>query len=143
MKWVLAFHIIAVIAWFSGLFYLPRLFVYHSVNTQDPTNSTFNTMQHKLYYYIMWPAALLATILGYVLLYHKIHYYEHQMWMHIKLVLAMLLWLYHLSLGYMHHCFQQGKNQYSEKFFRIYNEVPTLILIGIVCLVIIKPVIHF
>ena len=140
MLWVLAFHIIAVVAWFAGLFYLPRLFVYHAQHdTKEPSNTIFNTMQHKLYYYIMWPAAIIASVLGYTLLYHRIDYYEHQMWMHLKMILVIMLWAYHLSLGYMNRRFQKGKNKFSEKFFRMYNEVPTLILISVVILVVVKP----
>ena len=139
MIWILALHVIAVIAWFAGLFYLPRLFVYHVNNQQEPMNATFNTMERKLYFYIMWPAAILSTIFGYILLYHKIDFYRHQMWMHVKLVSVILLWGYHLSLGYMHWCFKHGKNALSEKFFRIYNEVPTILLFIIVIMVVVKP----
>jgi putative membrane protein len=140
MLWVLAFHVIAVVAWFAGLFYLPRLFVYHAGNHSGEVNSLFNIMQHKLYYYIMWPAAVIASVLGYILLQHNVDFYRHQMWMHVKLVSAIFLWGYHISLGYMDRCFQQGRNKFSEKFFRIYNEVPTILLIVIVTMVVLKPV---
>ena len=139
MLWLLAFHIIAVVAWFSGLFYLPRLFVYHVKSGQGEVHSLFNVMQHKLYYYIMWPAAILTTVLGGLLLYMNWSYYLYAPWMYAKLVLVALLWVYHLSLGHMHKCFVKGQNQFSERFFRIYNEVPTLLLISIILLVVLKP----
>jgi putative membrane protein len=143
MLWILAFHVVAVVAWFAGLFYLPRLFVYHAQNQSAEVGALFNIMQHKLYYYIMWPAAVIASILGYILLQHNIDFYRHQMWMHVKLVSAILLWGYHISLGYMDYCFQHGRNKFSEKFFRIYNEGPTILLIIIVIMVVLKPELRF
>jgi protoporphyrinogen IX oxidase len=139
MKWVLAFHIITVVAWFAGLFYLPRLFVYHSITTDEAGNSRFKVMEHKLFYYIMTPAGIAASILGCWLIGFKYTFYSHQMWLHVKLVLVALLWLFHLYNGYIVHQLKQDNNPHSERFYRFFNEIPTLLLMAIVILSIVKP----
>ncbi len=138
MKWVLAFHIISVVAWFAGLFYLPRLFVYH-VDAKDAiSNQRFKVMEHKLYYYITFPAALLTTLTGAWLLY-EIPSLLAFGWFRWKLVCVVLLWGFHLHCGKYVRNFAQDKNRYSGRFFRFFNEVPTLLLIAIVILVIVQP----
>ena len=139
MKWILAFHIIAVVAWFAGLFYLPRLFVYHSMTHDDTGNNRFKVMEHKLFYYIMTPAGITASLLGFWLISLKYTFYSQQMWLHIKLILVALLWAFHLYNGYIVHQLKSDKNPHSEKFYRFFNELPTILLISIVILSIVKP----
>jgi putative membrane protein len=138
MLYVKALHIIAMVAWFSGLFYLPRLFVYHAATHDLISSERFKIMERRLYYGITWPAALLTTILGVWLLSYNPSYYLKAGWMHAKLGLVVLLWIYHLSCGHYRKAFAQDRNRKSTRFFRIYNEMPTLLLVGIVLLVVVK-----
>jgi putative membrane protein len=140
--WLKAFHLIAVVAWFSGLFYLPRLFVYHcEISNKDLVSYTrFCTMECKLYNYIMTPAAIVTTLLGLYLLYsYAFITYKTAGWLHIKLSLVVLLWVYHIYCGVIMARFKSQQNTYSAKFYRYYNEIPTLFLIAIVSLTIVKP----
>lgn len=139
MLWFKAFHIIALVAWFAGLFYLPRLFVYHTLSQDSISIERFKIMERRLYYGIMWPSALLTTIFGMILLLHLPQYYLKTGWMHIKLLLVVILWIYHLSCGHCLKLFKNDRQTLSTLFFRIYNEIPTLLLIMIVLLVVIKP----
>ncbi|WP_454782373.1 protoporphyrinogen oxidase HemJ [Legionella sp. WA2022007384] len=139
MLLIKAFHIIAMVAWFAGLFYLPRLFVYHA-DTQDETSLTrFKIMERRLYYGITWPAAILTTLLGLWLLSYNPSYYMSAGWMHAKLSLVIVLWIYHLLCGHYLKAFARHQNKKKSRFFRLYNEFPTLLLIGIVILVVVKP----
>ncbi len=141
MRWVLAFHIIAVIAWFAGLFYLPRLYVYHcqAIDEKDKKGcDRFLTMEHKLFWYIMTPAGLVATAMGGWLIALKPELL-HQTWFQIKLVLAGLLWVFHLSCGRCLRQFKCNQNRHKEKFYRFYNEIPTLILVSVVILASVQP----
>ncbi len=139
MLWVKAFHIIAMVAWFAGLFYLPRLFVYHSNNNDINTVQCFEVMERRLYFGIMWPAALLTTVLGIWLILFNPNYYLHAGWLHAKLSIVILIWAYHLTCGYYRKQFLANKNNKSPRFFRFFNEVPTILLISIVLLVVVKP----
>ncbi|MFJ1267501.1 protoporphyrinogen oxidase HemJ [Legionella lytica] len=138
MLYFKAFHIIAMVAWFAGLFYLPRLFVYHADTHDEISNERFKIMERRLYYGITWPAAIITTVLGLWLLSYNPSYYMKAGWMHTKLTLVLILWGYHLLCGYYRKAFVEGKNQQSSRFFRIYNEIPTLLLVGIVLLVVVK-----
>jgi putative membrane protein len=139
MLFIKAFHLIAVIAWFSGLFYLPRLFVYHADARDVISNTRFKIMERRLYYGIIWPAAILATILGFWLLAYAPFYYLHASWMHAKLALVFLVWLYQYCCGHYLKLFARDSNSKSALFFRVFNEVPTVLLVGIVILVVVKP----
>lgn len=139
MLYVKAFHIIAMVAWFAGLFYLPRLFVYHAEATDIISFARFKIMERRLYYGITWPAAIVTTLLGIWLLSYNWDYYWQAGWMHAKLSLVVLLWIYHLSCGYYLRYFNTDQNARSGRFFRFFNEVPTLLLIGIVVLVVVMP----
>lgn len=138
MLWVKAFHIIAMVAWFAGLFYLPRLFVYHADTTDKPGILRFKTMERRLYYGITWPAGLLTSILGLWLLFYYEPFYLHAQWMQVKLGLVGLLWFYHLSCGYFLKRFKADSNTRSGRFFRCFNELPTVLLITIVLLAVLK-----
>lgn len=139
MLWLIAFHVIFIVCWFSGLFYLPRLFVYHAACKDEAGNERFKIMEHKLYYYITTPSALLATLCGLSLWLPKYSYYASMNWLHAKLILVVFLWAYHLSCGYYVHQYKHNKNTRSERFFRFYNEFPVLILVPVVILSFVKP----
>lgn len=139
MLLVKAFHIIAMVAWFAGLFYLPRLFVYHAQTKDQPSIDRFIIMERRLYYGITWPAGLLTSILGLWLISYNADYYLKAGWMHAKLGFVVLLWAYHLLCGYYLRGFKHQANQKSALFYRVFNEIPTLLLIIIVLLVVLKP----
>jgi protoporphyrinogen IX oxidase len=138
MLWIKAFHIIAMVAWFAGLFYLPRLFVYHAEAVDEVSLKRFNIMERRLYFGIMWPAAILTTGLGLVLLSANSAYYLHAHWMHAKLGLVLLLWAYHLACGHYLRGFRLDANKRSALFYRVWNEIPTVLLIGVVLLVVVR-----
>lgn len=140
MLLIKSFHIIALVAWFAGLFYLPRLFVYHADSFDLLSVNRFKIMERRLYYGITWPAALLTTVLGLGLLSYNPHYYLTAAWMHAKLALVVLLWIYHLSCGHFLRLFAEDQNKKSAKYYRIFNELPTLLLVAIVILVVLKPI---
>ena len=139
MLWIKAFHIMALVAWFAGLFYLPRLFVYHADAQDSISIERFKIMERRLYLGITWPAAILTTILGTWLLSYNLNYYMKAGWMHAKLGLVLLLWIYHLLCGYYVRLFAKNKMTKNALFFRIFNEVPTFFLVAIVLLVVLKP----
>ncbi len=132
-------HLIAIISWMAGLLYLPRIFVYHSDANHEAQRVIFKTMERKLYNYIMMPAMLLSWIFG-VLLIHSIGFQVFlELWMQIKTVAVIILTFYHFSLGKFLNDFAIDNNNKSSKFFRIYNEIPTIILIVVIFVVIFKP----
>lgn len=139
MLWVKSFHIIFMVTWFAGLFYLPRLFVYHSMATDDISNARFKIMERKLFHGIMTPGALLTVIFGIWLISYNPHGYMQMQWLHMKLGLVLLLVLYHLYLGKLLYSFRADKNKHGDKFYRILNEIPVIFLIAIVILVVVKP----
>ena len=134
-----AFHIITLVAWFAGLFYLPRLFVYHADTKDLISLDRFKVMERRLYYGITWPAAVVTSLLGFWLISYNPGYYLKSGWMHAKFSLVFLLWAYHLLCGHYLKLFSEDKNKKSARFFRFYNEMPTLLLVGIVLLVVVKP----
>ena len=132
-------HLISVISWMAGLLYLPRIFVYHSETKEDSQSETFKTMEKKLYNYIMMPAMILSWVFG-VLLIHSLGFSIFlELWMQIKTVAILLLTHYHFYLGKHLRMFAVNNNSKSSKFFRIINEVPTILLIVIVFVVVFKP----
>jgi len=134
-------HLIAVISWMVGLLYLPRIFVYHVENHhKKETSDIFKTMERKLYYYIMLPAMTLSWIFGLVLFLIIGLAYWSLLWIKIKLIFIVLLTIYHFYLGTCLEKLKNGQNTKSSKFFRIINEIPTLLLILIIFIVIFKPI---
>ena len=132
-------HLIAVISWMAGLLYLPRIFVYHAEATHDSQKSVFKTMERKLYNYIMMPAMLLSWLFG-VLLIHSLGFsIFSELWMQIKTLLVVILTYYHFLLGKYLSQFASGHNTKTSKYFRIINEIPTIILIVVVFIVVFKP----
>ncbi len=132
-------HLIAVISWMAGLLYLPRIFVYHSDASHESQKSVFKTMERKLYNYIMMPAMLLSWLFGVLLIYSLGFSIFLELWMQIKIVLVLILTYYHFLLGKYLSDFAIGNNQKTPKFYRIMNEVPTIILIVVVFVVVFKP----
>ena len=133
-------HLISVISWMVGLLYLPRIFVYHAENNEDKNiSNVFKIMEKKLYFYIMTPAMILSWIFG-LLLIHSIGFQQlGQTWMILKMIFVIILTLYHFYLGKILAQFKIDQNSHSHKFYRLINEIPTLLLILIVFVVIFKP----
>ena len=133
-------HLIAVISWMAGLLYLPRIFVYHSENSNEVVTTVFKTMERKLYNYIMTPAMILSWVFGLILI-HEIGFQQlASLWLQLKLILVLLLTVYHFYLGSLLNKLKLDQNRKSSKFYRYINEVPTLLLILIIFIVIFKPI---
>ena len=137
-------HLIAVISWMAGLLYLPRLFVYHSEAIENKKNqdlvSTFKIMERRLFVYIMNPAMILSWIFG-VLLIHSIGINNFGfIWLQLKMLFVIILTIYHFFLLQCLRKFAENNNSFSPKFYRIINEIPTVLLIGIILVVVCKPV---
>jgi len=134
-------HLIAVISWMAGLLYLPRIFVYH-VENYEKTEATeiFKIMEKKLYFYIMFPAMILSWVFGLILIslidFSSLAF----LWLQLKLILVLLLSFYHFYLGSCLKDLSIDKNTKSSNFFRIINEIPTILLIIIIFIVIYKPI---
>ena len=132
-------HLVSVISWMAGLLYLPRIFVYHSEAIHDSQKDIFKTMERKLYNYIMMPAMLLSWLFG-ILLIHSLGFAVFtELWMQIKTIAVIILTYYHFLLGKYLNDFAINDNKKSSKFYRIINEVPTIILIVVVFVVVFKP----
>ena len=136
-------HLIAVISWMAGLLYLPRIFVYHSEavqnNKSEDLMETFKVMERRLLVYIMNPAMIVSWIFG-ILLIHTIGMDNFGfIWLQLKLVFVIILTIYHFFLFQCLRKFAENRNAYSSKFYRIINEIPTVLLIGIVLVVVFKP----
>ena len=130
-------HIIAIISWFAGLFYLPRLFVYHAETSEVEVHKTFKVMEWKLFHYIMKPASIISIVTGVWMV--SLWAWQLPIWLHIKFSLVVVLFGFHLYCGRLVTIFNNDNNQRNGKFYRILNEVPTLVLIAIVYLVVFKP----
>ena len=133
-----ALHLIAVICWFAGLFYLPRLFVYHAMSEDGISNARFKIMEQKLYWGIMTPALLLTVFFGVWMIVQTPHYLT-STWMQLKLTLVGGLVAYHVVCGVFVKTFSEDQNTRSHIFYRWFNEVPVFFLIAIVLLAVIKP----
>lgn len=135
MLWVKSFHIIFVVSWFAGLFYLPRIFVNHAMATEPAEIARLKLMERKLYRFVT-PIGALAILFGFWL---SIGYGFSGGWLHVKTTLAMLLVVYHLYCGHLLKLFAQDRNTRSHIFYRWFNEAPVLLLTAIVILVTVKP----
>ena len=136
MLWIKSLHIVFVVSWFAGLFYLPRLYVYHAEATDGPSNERFKVMERKLYRGIMTPTMVLTLASG---LWLWLGYGFSGGWLHAKLALVMALVAYHFWLGAMRRDFAADANRRSHTFYRLINEIPLVILLAIVILVVVKP----
>lgn len=137
--WLKAIHIIGVVCWFAGIFYLPRLFVYHSTTTDKPGLERFKIMEEKLYRMIMRPAMIVSVVFGVWLVVESWESYATSLWLWSKVFLVVLLLGYHHYLGSLIKSFANDNSAHTEKFFRLFNEIPVLLLILIVILVVVKP----
>ncbi|MDA8676888.1 protoporphyrinogen oxidase HemJ [Candidatus Pelagibacter bacterium] len=132
-------HLISVVSWMAGLLYLPRIFVYHSEASHESQKDIFKIMEKKLYNYIMMPAMLLSWLFGILLLHSITLSVLFELWMQIKIIAVIILTYYHFTLGKYLNDFAIDKNEKTSKFFRIYNEIPTIVLIVVIFTVIFKP----
>ena len=135
-----ALHLIAVISWMAGLLYLPRIFVYHAEKSSEiNVSEVFKTMEFKLYNYIMMPAMVLSWIFG-LLLISSIGFDQlSNYWLILKVIFVVILTAYHFFLGTCLSKFRKNENKFSSRFYRVFNEIPTLLLILIIFLVVFKP----
>ncbi len=136
MLWIKALHIAFMVTWFAGLFYLPRLFVYHAMTTDEAGIERFKVMERKLFYGIMTPGALLTIVFGTWL---WLGYGFGGGWLHAKLALVALLVIYHAYCGKLLIDFKHGRNTHGHVFYRWLNEMPVLVLLAVVILVVVKP----
>lgn len=136
--WIKAVHVIAIISWMAGLLYLPRLFVYHTqASPGSEASETFKVMERRLLKAIMTPAMVLSWVLGMVMATEG-GLFDHS-WFHLKFIMVLGLTGAHIFLMHCKDAFAYDRNTRSERFFRVLNEVPTLLMIGIVILVIVRP----
>ena len=136
MLWVKAFHIVFMVTWFAGLFYLPRLFVYHAMSEDAVSVERFRVMERKLYFGIMTPGAALTILTGLAL---WLHYGIPGNWLYAKLVLVGALVVYHVWCGSIVKACRSGRPPHGHVWFRWFNEVPVLFLLAVVILVVVKP----
>lgn len=140
MLWVKAFHLIFIVTWFSAMFYLPRLFVYHAMCEDEAGNARFKVMERKLYRGIMTPSAILTLIFGgWLLSFYSLEQIATMHWLHAKLTLVILLFAYHGVCGRILKQFAADNNQHNHTFYRWFNELPVLVLIAVIILVVVKP----
>ena len=140
MLWVKAFHIIFIVTWFAGLFYLPRLYVYHASSTDDISNERFKIMERKLFWGITTPSGILTVVLGFWLITYFGTEILTTFWMQLKLLCVAILLIYHIICGKYLYDFKNDKNTHSHIWFRWFNELPVLLLIAIILLVELQPV---
>lgn len=136
MLWIKSLHIIFMVTWFAGLFYLPRLFVYHAMSDDLPSIERFKIMERKLYYGIMTPGAVLTIMFG---MWLWLGYGITGSWLHAKLFLVAVLVAYHYYCGRLLADFKLDRNRHGHVYYRWFNEIPVVILIAVVILVVVKP----
>ena len=140
MLWFKALHLIFMVTWFAGLFYLPRLFVYHAMSDDKISIDRFKVMEKKLFYGIATPGGLLTIIFGFCLLVSNgMTSYSGQLWLSLKMILIAVLVLYHIYCFSLLQDFKYDRNKHTHIWYRWFNEVPVLILVGIILLAVIKP----
>jgi protoporphyrinogen IX oxidase len=140
MLWLKSLHLIFMVTWFAGLFYLPRLFVYHAMSDDTISKERFKVMERKLFWGIMTPGMIVTLIFGvWMLVDYAWALYGHSGWLHAKLSMLVLLVVYHGYCGKWLGDFKQDRNQRSHVFYRWVNEIPVLFLVGIILLAVIKP----
>lgn len=138
--WLKALHLIFMVTWFAGLFYLPRLFVYHAMASDSISQDRFKIMERKLYWGIMTPGMVLTLAFGvWMLVDYAWPLYGKSLWLEIKLSLICLLVLYHVACGLWLKDFSRDRNRHSHVYYRWMNEVPVLFLVGIILLAVMKP----
>lgn len=138
-EYIKAFHIIAMVCWFAGIFYLPRLFVYHAMSDDKTSLDRFIIMERKLYRGIMNPAMMATWLLGLSMVVMNWQVYKNQGWLHAKITLVVLLTIYHIMCGKFRIKLMENHQFKSHVYWRWFNEVPVFILIAVVILVVVKP----
>jgi putative membrane protein len=136
MLWIKSFHIIFMVTWFAGLFYLPRLFVYHAMSEDTASRERFKIMERKLFYGIMTPGAMLTILFG---LWLWLGYGFYGGWLYAKMALVAVLVVYHAYCGKLMADFKHGRNLHGHRFYRWLNELPVVVLIAIILLVELQP----
>ncbi len=140
MHWIEALHISFMVTWFAGLFYLPRLFVYHAMSDDTISLERFKIMERKLYYGIMTPGMIFTVIFGLWMLYdYAWEAYADSSWLQVKLVSVAFLIAYHIHCGKLLKDFKHNRNTHSHVFYRWYNEIPVVFLFVIIIMVVVKP----
>jgi putative membrane protein len=140
MLWTKALHLIFMVTWFAGLFYLPRLFVYHAMSNDSISIDRFKVMERKLFYGITTPGAVLTLLFGFwTVKLIGFAAYTHSNWLHIKLFLVLLLVLYHICCWKLMNDFKQDRNSHGHVWYRWFNEIPVVLLIAIIVLAVVKP----
>ena len=140
MLWLKALHLISMVAWFAGLFYLPRLYVYHAMSEDQISNQQFKVMEQKLFFGIMTPGMILTFVFGiWMLVEHSWVMYSSSGWLHTKLTLLLLLLVYHVFCGRWLLDFKHDRNTKTHVYYRWVNEIPVLFLFAIVILAVVKP----
>jgi len=140
MLWVKAFHIIFIVTWFSALFYLPRLFVYHAMCDDEAGNERFKLMERKLYRGIMVPSAVATLVFGgWLLSFYSLDAIATMHWLHLKLTLVIFLFGYHYYCGRLVRQFRDDANLHSHVFYRWFNELPVVVLVAVIILAVVKP----
>ncbi len=140
MPWLKAFHVIFMVTWFAGLFYLPRLFVYHAMLAEDDAgHPRFSTMERKLFWGIMTPGAVLTALFGIALMVGYGDAVADWGWLHAKLALVLVLVGYHVWCGLLLSDFAAERNRHGHVWYRWFNEIPTVLLIAIVILAVVRP----
>ncbi len=140
MLWFKALHLIFMVTWFAGLFYLPRLFVYHAMSDDRISIDRFKVMERKLFYGIMTPGALLTIVFGLCTLFSNgLSAYSEQLWLHIKYILILFLIAYHAYCFLLLQDFKHNRNKHSHIWYRWYNEIPVVIMISIIILAVVRP----
>lgn len=137
--WLKVFHQFSIMAWYAGLWYLPRLFVYHAECNEHPVHEKLTIMMYRLYTYIMTPALFIVLISGLSIVYINSHAYLNAGWFHVKLTAVFFLIIFHFVCRWHLSQFQSKKNIYSGVYFRAFNEVPTVLLIVILSMAVVKP----
>lgn len=140
MLWLKSLHIIFMVTWFAGLFYLPRLFVYHAMSSDSISLERFKVMERKLFFGIMTPGGILTIVFGvWMLMAGMWESYSHSGWLHAKLFLVALLVVYHIYCGKLLMDFKHDRNRFGHVFYRWFNEAPVLVLVAIIILVVNRP----
>lgn len=140
MLWIKALHLIFMVTWFAGLFYLPRLFVYHATATDVVSIERFKVMERKLYWGIMTPGGILTLLFGgWTLVLSGVAAYAGTLWLWLKLGLVLLLVVYHLICGHLLREFSLDRNRHAHTWYRWFNEIPVLMLVGIILLAVLRP----
>ncbi|WP_194757059.1 CopD family protein [Aliidiomarina indica] len=139
LQWLKALHIAFMVAWFAGIFYLPRIFVYHAESSEPAVHEQFKIMERRLLYFVT-PFAILTIIFGFGIIWiYGADWFRMSGWLHMKLVLVLLLVLYHAYCFVLLADFKNNRNRRSGKWYRVFNEAPVILLFAIVLLAVLQP----